>query len=170
MKDREKLPSIHREIFVQEKRMNTIAALEKVLNRFSRDLKDVMMDCPFGQESVEVQQLVTNASAWCANYQQYTNATRNMVLSTHYEDMKTLAENENIIGYNPKEEAEDVVARIKSNLTDELEVSRAVRKQDQIEVDKFHNRLKKLESDFVSLLSKPDTDDNRGNRDYSVVE
>ena len=162
------LPDIHKEIKLQEKRMRTLGALEKILSTFSKELKQINITCPFGAESLGVQTAVNTAQVWANNYSKYLIEISNYSTWSHSLAMKVLAENDHIL--DPQEIVEDQVALIKTHLTQELEASRIVRQEDRKIQREFEDKLNQLEEDFKKANQTPLEKLNKQNDHYTITE
>lgn len=162
------LPRLTREINIQEKRMRTFELLEEEINRLQLQVKEINVNCPFGSDSLEVQHAVNVLQNFCNDYAAFLSNTRNYVLNQHYEAVRVLSDNEDLL--DPQEEVEDAVAVLKTQVSDELEASRQVREGDRKKEFAFNSIIRDLEKKYFGTERKPTVELNRGNDHYPIVE
>lgn len=162
------LPSLESEIKVQEKRMATLKSLEEALGNFSKELKEINLVCPFGSSSVEVQEVVNVGLQWTGSYSRLIREVNNFIVSTHIQDVETLAKNEHIL--DRQEQAEDLFAMIKTHVTPELEISREFREFDKQREEEFNKKVQDLKLQYFGTAHPNTLEANQSNDYYSVVE
>ena len=163
------LPSLEREIKVQEKRMRTLAGLETALTNFKKEIRDVAVLCPFGEDSLEIQSVVNMASSWSTEFGFVLRATHNDAIIQHNQDVAVLAEHEGVVPTD-QEVAEDTFAILKSNLLEELLAAKTVREFDREQEEYFNQKISALEEQFLGTLPKNPHLQNKTNDNYSIVE
>jgi len=117
---------------------------------------------------LEVQNAVNVAQHWSNEFDAFLLQTRNKIVMAHDHAVRVLSEDEGFL--DPKEQAEDDFAAIKTHLMPELEASRVVREQDQLREKLFSQKLDSLKNEYLGKQPSSTLELNKRSDHYSVVE
>jgi len=154
-------PSYNRVLRVHEKKMQTYDVIEGALENFNEALKVADSICPFGHDSLDVQDTLNYFRACCTNLSRSLNDHINQSVEDHIKAVGA---------FRYKELTEDKFATYKTHITEELEFSRAMRKNDEKEQEILQNKLDRLQKEYLSSCNKSFHQTNKENENYSVVE
>ena len=142
------LPTLNKEVQTHGKKMEVLSRLEELTAATSAILKETLVECPFGHDCLDFEQLINVMLTTNIGCQKAINELHNDTVNRHISTVEILLENENL-KEPTTEDLEDTFASIKSNVVPELEASRVVRSQDAKKEKEFNAKLAALTKEFM---------------------